>query len=182
MKGVSLLKQAGRTQKLTLLALFIALQVVFANMVQIPFFSKQYHIGFLPIAVAGWHFGPVGAALVATIGDIIGANLFPTGPYFPGFTLSNLLVGLIYGLCLHRKPINIYWVGLATFFTSCIYLFVNSLWLSMLYSSHGYMGFLWLRTPSFLIEVPLYSALTYLTLLSVTRFPLLKKLSSIKKQ
>lgn len=30
--------------------------------------------------------------------------LFPFGPYFPGFTISSGLMGLVYGLFLYKKP------------------------------------------------------------------------------
>lgn len=38
------------------------------------------------------------------MGDLIGALLFPFGPYFPGFTISSGLMGLVYGLFLYKKP------------------------------------------------------------------------------
>ena len=37
------------------------------------------------------------------LGDLIGAILFPFGPYFPGFTLSAAISGTIYGIILYNK-------------------------------------------------------------------------------
>ena len=37
-------------------------------------------------------------------GDLIGAILFPFGAYFPGFTISAALIGLVYGIFLYKKP------------------------------------------------------------------------------
>ena len=59
---------------------------------------------FLVIGVRGFQFvqllddGPFHAAL----GDLLGSLLFPTGAYFPGFTLTAACTGAIFGLCLYR--------------------------------------------------------------------------------
>lgn len=37
------------------------------------------------------------------LGDLIGALLFPFGSYFPGYTLSQALMGLIYGVFLYEN-------------------------------------------------------------------------------
>ena len=42
--------------------------------------------------------------LICALGDLIGALLFPFGPYFPGFTISAGLMGLVYGIFLYRNP------------------------------------------------------------------------------
>ncbi len=48
--------------------------------------------------------GPKYSAIIAGLGDLIGAILFPFGPYFPGFTISSALMGLVYGIFLYKKP------------------------------------------------------------------------------
>ena len=48
--------------------------------------------------------GPKYSAIIAGLGDLIGAILFPFGPYFPGFTISSALMGLVYGMFLYKKP------------------------------------------------------------------------------
>ena len=52
----------------------------------------------------GIYLGPWYAGLICALGDLIGALLFPFGAYFPGFTISAGLMGIIYGLFLYRKP------------------------------------------------------------------------------
>ncbi len=49
-------------------------------------------------------YGPKYSAIIAGLGDLIGALLFPFGPYFPGFTISSALMGLVYGIFLYKKP------------------------------------------------------------------------------
>ena len=46
--------------------------------------------------------------LLNTLGDIIGATLFPTGPFFIGYTISTAIAGLIYGLLLYKREENSY--------------------------------------------------------------------------
>ena len=41
------------TEKLTILALLTALQVVLGNLIQIPLLGKQFNFGYLPIIAAG---------------------------------------------------------------------------------------------------------------------------------
>ena len=52
----------------------------------------------------GIYLGPKYACLICALGDLIGALLFPFGAYFPGFTISAALMGLVYGLFLHKGP------------------------------------------------------------------------------
>ena len=40
------------------------------------------------------------------VGDLLGMMIFPTGAYFPGFTLTAFITGLIFGLFLHGKEIT----------------------------------------------------------------------------
>ena len=79
-------------------ALYVAL---YAAKLQI---TPQLRISFtfVPMALTGWLFGPVPAMAVGFCGDIIGANVFPSGSFFPGFTVTAVLSGLIYGLILYR--------------------------------------------------------------------------------
>ena len=94
------------------IAMLLALRVVlgmFANLT-LPAFGSMVKLSaaFLPIAVAGIMFGPVPAALVGALGDIISFMLVPTGgAYFPGFTISGLLTGLIYGFALYKNQVTL---------------------------------------------------------------------------
>lgn len=152
------------TEKLTFLALLTALQIVLGNVTQLPFLGKQFTFGYLPIAAAGAMMGPVAAMIVGGLGDLVGAHLFPQGAYFAGFTLTNALVGLCYGFLLYRKKPSWLWVLLATVAMSFLNLFLNSLWLSLLYTSRAYWGWVSVRTVTYLIEAPFQIVLTYFTL------------------
>lgn len=97
---------------LTAVAMLLALRVVlgmFAN-ATLPFFGNNVKLSgaFLPIAVAGSMFGPVAGAVVGAFGDIISFIIVPAGsPYFPGFTISGLLTGLIYGFAFYKNKVTV---------------------------------------------------------------------------
>ncbi len=57
----------------------------------------------LCIAVGGYFFGPVVGAVIGALIDVVGYFVHPTGPFFPGFTISNALIGTIYGLFYGRS-------------------------------------------------------------------------------
>lgn len=84
-------------------ALLIALQVVLSRWLSFQTWNLKIGFSFVPVVLAARLFGPVEAMLVYGIGDVVGTFLFPVGAYFPGFTVSAVLSGLIYGLFLYKK-------------------------------------------------------------------------------
>ncbi|MGN1443842.1 MAG: folate family ECF transporter S component [Acutalibacteraceae bacterium] len=84
-------------------ALLIALQVVLSRFLSFQTWNLKIGFSFVPVVLAARLFGPVASMLVYGIGDVIGTFLFPVGAYFPGFTVSAVLSGLIYGLFLYKK-------------------------------------------------------------------------------
>lgn len=94
------------------IAMLLALRVVlgcFGNGT-LAFFGNNIKLSgaFLPIAITGVMFGPIPAALVGAFGDIISLLIVPTGgAYFPGFTISGILTGLIYGFAFYKNEVSI---------------------------------------------------------------------------
>jgi len=89
---------------LATLAMLIALEVVLSRLIA-PIntqFSK-ISFAFVPVVVASYLYGIKGGAVVAGLGDVIGAVLFPSGEFFPGFTVTAILNGIIFGLFLGKK-------------------------------------------------------------------------------
>ena len=112
----------------------------------------------LPIAVAGALLGPGVAAIVGAAGDIGAFLIRPTGPYFPGFTLSGALTGLIFGLCLYKKDGSspgLLRVAVGVMInTVFVNLLLNSLWLTMLYGKGGLFAVLSVRFLKEIIMIP----------------------------
>ncbi len=160
------------TQQLVLLALLVALQVVLGNLLQVPLEGKQFSFGFLPVAVAGALLGVPGGLLVGALGDLIGAHLFPAGAYFPGFTITSALVGALYALPLYRHRTSAPRVAAAVLLAALANLFLNSLWLSMLYGSKTYWGWVTVRASVYLLEAPAQMIVMYLCLQLLKRIKL----------
>lgn len=171
----------------------IALQVVLGNLVQIAMLTKQMNFGFLPIAVGGYLFGPIGGLLVAALGDVIGTLLFGTGAYFPGFTVTAALVGAVYGWILFPKYHR--WINgccksrtgglliraaIASVAVAIIYILLNSYWLTF-FIGKGYWAILVGRLPFYLIEVPIFTALITVCCSQMKRLPRMLLPDEIRK-
>lgn len=92
-----------KTKKLTTVAILVAMHIILSRFLSYSVWNMKIGFDFLPVAVAAVLYGPAAAAAVGGIGDFIGAILFPIGPYFPGYTLSAALMGVVLGLLLRRK-------------------------------------------------------------------------------
>jgi len=168
-------KKSFSVTAITVTAMLIACQVVLGNLLQVPMLGKQYNFGFVPIALAGALMGPVPAAIVGGLGDLIGAHLFPAGAYFPGFTLTNILVGVVCGFVLYRRRVRWWRCALAVLISlPGVNLFLNSLWLNLLayVPGRGYWAWVTVRAPNYLIETPVNIVLCYLLLQAMKRVKL----------
>ncbi|MBQ3485471.1 MAG: folate family ECF transporter S component [Clostridia bacterium] len=160
-------------QVITLTAMLTALQIVLGNLLQIPLLGKQYSLWLLPIAAAGALLGPIPAAIVGCLGDLIGAHLFPAGVYFPGFTLTNTLVGLVCGIVLHRKWSSILRILLAVALSLLLAWLLNSYWLSLLGYVEGRSFWMWvsIRSVNYPIELAVNGALMIVVMKLLDRLP-----------
>ncbi len=128
-------KPFAKAQNLAVIALLVAANVVLSRFLSINVWNMKIGFTFLTVAFAAYFMGPVAAALVGGLGDLIGALAFPIGPYFPGFTLTAVLTGLCFGFFLYnnRKTERII---LSVLLNEAIgSLIINSFWISVLYSS-----------------------------------------------
>ena len=77
-------------------ALMIALRLILKS-VKIPVApSLNINIQFFVNALGSMVYGPVVALLAGAVSDTLGYLLFPSGPYFPGFLLTEMAGGLIF--------------------------------------------------------------------------------------
>ena len=130
-------KNEDKIFTLTCLALLTAMQIVLARYLAIPVSeSIRFSFSFIPVVIAARRFGVLGGVLVYGLGDFLGAMIFPTGgAYFPGFTLTAAVSGLIYGLYLDKKG-GIVRVILSVLTSQALCtLLMNSYWVSTLYGS-----------------------------------------------
>ena len=116
------------------LALLVALEVVLSRFLSINTPIHKIGFAFVPLALSGMLYGPWAGLAVGTVSDLLGATLFPSGPFFPGFTLTTALKGLIYGLCLNRKNAG-RWspvIFSVTFNATVLSLFLNTIWIHII--------------------------------------------------
>lgn len=100
MNKAQALTRRQRTYRLVSIGILVATEIVCNRFLSVNTSLFKIGVAFLPVVLAAWLYGPVAGALVGGLGDLIGALLFPIGPYFPGFTLTAALAGAGYGFCL----------------------------------------------------------------------------------
>lgn len=117
------------------LAILVALEVVLSRFLSINLWSNKIGFAFVPIAVTAMLYGPVTTGVTAAVADLIGALLFPSGAFFPGFTLTAFLNGMVFSLALHNKQTAPRILLAVVIRELGFSLFLNTLWLSIMYSS-----------------------------------------------
>lgn len=121
-------------KSILIIGILVAMEIILARF-SIHTWNLKIGFSFIPVVVAAIFYGPVTAGLVGAIGDIMGYILFPVGAYFPGFTLTAFVTGMIFGFFL-RKSQSVLNVVLAVL---CVQIFVSQFmttyWISFLYGS-----------------------------------------------
>lgn len=131
-------------------ALLIALEIVLNRFASFQVLGLKFGLSFIPMALAAMLFGPAWAAVCYGISDVIGALVFPMGAYFPGFTISVVLMGIVYGIFFYKKDkIRMFpeTIVPAVINTCILGLLLNTLWMTILYTSKGFSGWLLYRLP-----------------------------------
>jgi len=122
--------------------------------------------GDMPIELAGILLGPIAGALTGIVADLAGFMMRSTGGFFPGFTLSAALTGLIPGLMFWRNKgkYPLWKVTVAIVAVNLIVsLGLNTLWLTIMYKK-GFMILLPSRVIARAIIVPIDITIIYLLL------------------
>ncbi len=130
------MKKLRDLRVLTACAMLLAVSAIF-GFFKIPLSDvAEIRLQFLPVACAGMLFGAPAGALVGGLSDILCYIIKPTGPFFPGFTISAVIQGMIYGFILYNKPLSLKRVILAQIIdTVIISLILNPIWLMILYNN-----------------------------------------------
>lgn len=119
--------------KIILTSILVAMNIILERFLTYSVWNNTVSFGFITVAFAACYLGTPYAMAVAGLGDFIGALIKPFGPYYPGFTLTNILVGLCLGLFLYKKA-NVIRITIATVLNkSLCSLALNTIWISILY-------------------------------------------------
>ena len=129
------LRALRRTQTVATAGVLLAIQMVLSSYGVIEVSdSLKISLAHLALAPTAILFGPVVAGLQGALSDLLGFMLKPSGPYFPGFTLSALLLGVFYGVSLYKtQPTVLRIVVTRLAVMLVINICLNTLFLTMLY-------------------------------------------------
>ncbi|WP_029277189.1 folate family ECF transporter S component [Carnobacterium jeotgali] len=120
-------------RSVSIIGLLMALEIVLTQFISIETPIVRIGFGFLPIAIIAMLYGPWIAGMTSAITDVIGTILFGGGVFFPGFTLSAFIGGMIYGLVLYKKPKSLKRIILAILLvTIFVNLGLNTIWLTIM--------------------------------------------------
>ena len=162
----------SRTRTITTAGLLLAIQMVLSSYGVIEVTdSLKISLAHLAIAPTAILFGPVVAGLQGALSDVLGFILKPTGPYFPGFTLTAALLGVIYGMALYKTRRTI-WHIIAARVAVCLLLNItlNTVFLTMLYGPSR-LATLPIRIVKNLIQLPIDCVLLSAMCRAVNRLP-----------
>lgn len=149
-------KKRISARSIALMGLMIALHITFVRFLSIQTWNLKISFGFLPLVITAILLGPAEAGVVGALADFLGTIIFPTGPYFPGLTLTTLITGVVWGMFFYKKvtlPRVICAAAINNFIFSML---LNGYWISILYGS-PYVGILQVRLPQaclmFMVEI-----------------------------
>ena len=163
----------ARLLMIVILAMLTAMEIVLSRFLSVNAWNLKIGFSFVPVVVAGMLYGPLGGAAVAGLGDFLGAVLFPIGPYFPGFTATALLTGLVFGLFLKKEQTVVRAVCAVGINQLILSLLLNTLWISVLYHN-PYWPTLISRIPQCAILIPVQ------IIVILVLAPAMHRLSAIK--
>ena len=175
------LSEIKKPKVLALAAFVIAIRIVISSFfIPLPFGNLRIYFGFFANALGSLIYGPVVALVVGFVHDILSYIISPTGPFFPGYTLSTMLGSFVYAMFLYRARITVFRIALCKL---SVNLFVNvmlgSLWSAILYNK----GYYYYMTTSILKNTSLLiPEIIVLVLFIQMMLPLISKHGLISKQ
>lgn len=161
--------------------MLLAVSVVlgyFAN-ISITFLGTNLiKIGFtaIPIALAAMLYGPVPAAIIGALTDILCFMIAPMGPYMPGFTISMIVTGIIFGIAYYGEKPSLTRVIISNLINSLLVgIVLGTLWFVLFYNYQVVVA-LSTRGLKELVMFPINVALIFGALKAAERVPEIKKI------
>lgn len=180
--------QLKNVRMLTLAGIITAASIVLESFpIYLLGTSLKIYFSFLVISLGCYVYGPAVGILVGFANDTLGFLISSFGePYFPGYLITAMLSGLIYGTLLYRQRITVLRlvvVRLVINYGSNVLL--GSVWKAMLYGKGYYYYFttgLAKNTIMLPIEVLLMVLMFQLALPALARSGLLPKEVAVQKR
>ncbi|MBB1079245.1 folate family ECF transporter S component [Limosilactobacillus sp. STM2_1] len=170
------------TRNLTLAAMMVALQVILEKLSIGDPSVLKFSFGFVATALIGYCLGPWIGGWAMVVSDIISNTILSSGSlFFPGFTLSAFISGVIAGMFLYNQKISWQRVLVYEFFQILITNVIGTtLWLYLMSlssssSSHTFMALLFVRLPKELITWPIETIIVLIILRQLAKLNLITK-------
>lgn len=145
-------------------SLLVALEIVLSRFLSINTQVVKIGFAFVPVVICAAAYGPLWAGVAAALADLIGAILFPVGPFMPGITLTAFLRGAVLGFAYYGLEVKVkssrFWLrnaGTVVFNAVVFSLLLNSFWLSLIYTK-GFVYFFTSRILQEAILIPIHIA------------------------
>lgn len=149
------------TRQLAVSALLVAADVLFVRVFALNTPIMKIGLGFAAIALCAMAYGPWWTAGVAALGDLLGSLLFPTGAYFPGFTVTAAITGVIFGLVLYKREVRFLTALIAAGANCVIVSFLLNSALIAYISGNAYTALLAARAVQLAVMLPVQCAVIY---------------------
>ena len=178
-KMKSSINELKNTKNIAIVGMLIAIAVLlgFFATIQIGEFIK-IGFSFIPNELTAMLFGPFVAGIMAGISDILKFTIKSTGNFIPGFTISSILSGFIYGFILYKNPISLKRIIFAKLITTIfINTILNTYWLTIFYGK-AFFILLATRIPKQLIMFPIEVFIFYAIVKSLDK--ILKQIKTNK--
>ena len=135
-------RELRQLRTLTLAALFVGLRIVISSF-YIPVGENLYiYFNFFVTGLGSLIYGPLVGFGAGFVSDILSFIVHPIGGFFPGYTLTEMLSGMTYGLFLYRARISVVRVALCKLTVNLlINVALGSVWSAILYGK-GYYYYL----------------------------------------
>lgn len=157
-----------KIRKNILSAMLLAILIISTRFISIKTNIFVISFSFIPIMMSAIWLGPKYSTGISMLGDLLGAILFPFGPYFPGFTISAGISGFIYGIFLYNKGNKMNKVNLiirlilsSIIVLGFVNIFVTSFWINILYKK-AYLAVVTSRIVLQVIMCPIQIIIIYI--------------------
>ncbi|MEG2634301.1 MAG: 5-formyltetrahydrofolate cyclo-ligase [Oscillospiraceae bacterium] len=167
-----------KVKRITLIGLLTALEIILSRFLSITTPYVKIGFAFVPIVIVAMLYGPMWAGFSAALGDFLGALLIPVSAYFPGFTATAFLTGVIFGMFLYERKFKIVnAVAASAIVCLALNFCLDSLWLYIIMGK-GLWGFLPARAVKAAVMFAVQSAA--IGILAKIMLPMLKNTQSAR--